>query len=66
MEVANGTEAMEGWKKLISLPIREKQALRDAMLKYGGLDTLAMVKIYQYLRNLMCRISTILRDRFMC
>lgn len=54
MEVANGTEAMEGWKKLIGLPHSpEKQILRDAMLKYCELDTLAMVKIYQYLRNLM-------------
>ena len=54
MDVANGTEAMEGWKKLISLPHSpEKQALREAMLKYCELDTLAMVKIYQYLRNLM-------------
>ena len=54
MEVANGTEAMEGWKKLISLPHSpEKRALREAMLKYCELDTLAMVKIYQYLRSVM-------------
>ena len=53
MEVANGTDAMEGWKRLVSLPHSpEKQALRDAMLKYCELDTLAMVKIYQYLRRI--------------
>ena len=51
MEVANGTEAMEGWKKLISLPHSpEKQSLRKAMLDYCELDTLAMVKIFNFLR----------------
>ena len=52
MEVANGTEAMEGWKRLVSLPHSpDKHALREAMLKYCELDTLAMVKIYQYLSH---------------
>jgi hypothetical protein len=51
MEVSNGTEAMEGWKKLISLPnLPEKRALRKAMLDYCELDTLAMVKIFNFLR----------------
>jgi hypothetical protein len=51
MEVANGTEAMDGWKKLISLPNSpEKQSLRKAMLDYCELDTLAMVKIFNFLR----------------
>ena len=53
MDVRNGTDAMEGWKKLIGFPHSpEKQALRDAMLKYCELDTLAMVKIYQCLRSI--------------
>jgi hypothetical protein len=52
MEVANGTEAMEGWKKLISLSHSpEKRALRKAMLDYCELDTLAMVKIFNFLRT---------------
>ena len=56
MEVANGTEAMESWKRLVSLPHSpEKRALREAMLKYCELDTLAMVKIFHRLYAILLR-----------
>ena len=48
MEVANGTDAMEAWQRLISLPVgRAKDELRKSMLEYCKLDTLAMVRIFE-------------------
>lgn len=48
MDVANGTDAMEAWNRLISMPdgIEQKQ-LRQAMLDYCKLDTYAMVRIFE-------------------
>jgi len=48
MQVSNGTDAMEAWQRLIALPTGEyKDKLKQSMLKYCELDTLAMVKIFE-------------------
>ncbi len=48
MNVASGTDAMEAWKRLIALPDgKDKDQLREAMLKYCKLDTYAMVRIFE-------------------
>lgn len=48
MAVANGTDAMEAWKRLINLPAgTERNKLREEMLEYCKLDTYAMVRIYE-------------------
>ena len=53
MEVASGTDAMEAWQRLISLPSgKEKDALRKSMLEYCELDTLAMVRIFEFIEEL--------------
>jgi hypothetical protein len=52
MRIANGTDAMIGWKGLIDLPKGdEKNALRTAMLEYCKLDTQAMVRIFEAMRQ---------------
>lgn len=50
--VHNGSEAMESFKSLDSLPKEEQESLRKALLKYCELDTYAMVKIYEKLTTL--------------
>ena len=50
--VHNGSEAMESFKSLDSLPKEEQESLRKALLKYCELDTYAMVKIYEKLTSL--------------
>ena len=53
MEVANGTDAMEAWQRLVSLPKgSQKNELRKSMLEYCKLDTLAMVRIFEFMENL--------------
>ena len=53
MEVASGTDAMEAWQRLISLPAdKEKDELRKSMLEYCKLDTLAMVRIFEVMERL--------------
>ena len=48
MTVANGTDAMEAFSKIIELEdITEKTQLKTDMLAYCKLDTLAMVKIFE-------------------
>ena len=54
MKVANGTDAMESWKRLIRMrPSQEKAKLKAAMLDYCKLDTLAMVKIFDAVRKIL-------------
>lgn len=49
MEIADGTAAMDGWNKMINEEDPEKRAqLRKALLAYCELDTLAMVRIFQF------------------
>ncbi|WP_282048415.1 DUF2779 domain-containing protein [Sulfitobacter mediterraneus] len=53
MEVANGTDAMEAWSQLLDLPDGpEKDKLRQDMLEYCKLDTLAMVRIFDEIAKL--------------
>ena len=53
MEVANGTDAMEAWQRLVSLPKgSQKDELRKSMLEYCKLDTLAMVRIFEFMEKL--------------
>ncbi|MCW2307403.1 DUF2779 domain-containing protein [Rhodobium gokarnense] len=49
MEIADGTAAMDGWEKMLgeSDPAR-REHLRQALLTYCELDTLAMVRIFQF------------------
>jgi len=53
MEVADGTEAGLAYEKLIhgKLDSKEKQALRNALLEYCRQDTMAMVKLLEYLNR---------------
>ena len=53
MEVANGTDAMEAWQRFVSLPKgSQKDELRKSMLEYCKLDTLAMVRIFEFMEKL--------------
>lgn len=45
-QVHNGSEAMFAYQKLATLPLKEKEILRENMLKYCCLDTKAMVALY--------------------
>ena len=52
MEVANGTDAMEAFTGMLNLAVGcERKKLRHEMLKYCKLDTLAMVKIFESLKQ---------------
>jgi CRISPR/Cas system-associated exonuclease Cas4 (RecB family) len=48
LDVASGTDAMEAWIRLITMPNSvEKDQLREAMLEYCKLDTYAMIRIFE-------------------
>lgn len=54
MDIGDGTVAMDGWKKMLNLPIgSERDRQRKALLEYCKLDTLAMVRIYQFVDGLV-------------
>jgi len=50
--VQNGGEAMNAFANLSKLDETEKEKMRDALLEYCKLDTLAMVKILKKLREI--------------
>ena len=52
-EVHNGGEAMNAYATMGSLSKEEQERLRENLLKYCGLDTYAMVKIYDKLRSVV-------------
>ncbi len=52
--VQNGGEAMNAFANLDQLQEGEKQKMRKALLEYCKLDTLAMVKILEKLREVTC------------
>lgn len=53
MDVANGTDAMEAWERLIAMPNGDgKDQLRTAMLEYCELDTYAMVRLFQEMERI--------------
>lgn len=49
--VHNGSEASDTFLKMAAMPADELEARRDHLLKYCGLDTLAMVRVWQKLRE---------------
>ncbi len=53
MPVGNGTDAQNAYKALLSgkLPPKEDAQLRKDLIAYCGQDTLAMVKVLDYLNN---------------
>jgi hypothetical protein len=54
MEVKDGGSAMEAWGEMILITDpANKDKMRQALLDYCKLDTLAMVRIYQFIDQLM-------------
>ncbi|MEP6355303.1 MAG: DUF2779 domain-containing protein [Hyphomicrobiales bacterium] len=52
MDVADGTSAMDAWKKMLDETDQTKRkALRNALLEYCKLDTLAMVCILRFIEQ---------------
>jgi hypothetical protein len=53
MEIADGTSAMEGWLEMVDMPDGEERLQRRrALLDYCAQDTLAMVRILEFLERL--------------
>jgi hypothetical protein len=50
-EVHNGGEAMAIFPKIKDMPLEDQNRARKNLLKYCELDTFAMVKIYEYLKD---------------
>ena len=50
-DVHNGGEASTAFVRMDSLPPQEQEKLRENLLKYCGLDTLAMVKVWEKLNE---------------
>ena len=50
--VQNGSQAMNAFARLAFLEENEKQKLRNSLLAYCKLDTLAMVKILEKLKGI--------------
>ncbi|MDD3466200.1 MAG: DUF2779 domain-containing protein [Campylobacterales bacterium] len=51
--VQNGSEAMNTYTKLATMEVAEQECTRHALLEYCKLDTLAMVKVHQKLREVL-------------
>jgi hypothetical protein len=51
-QIHNGSEAMNSYANMSNLTLEERKKLRYNMLKYCELDTYAMVKIYDKLKEL--------------
>ena len=52
MAVANGTDAMEAFTRILEMPHgADRKKLRHDMLEYCKLDTLAMVRIFEKLNQ---------------
>ena len=53
LDIQDGSQAQVGWRKMISAADdKEKQKLYNQLLEYCKLDTLAMVEIQNFLKNL--------------
>jgi hypothetical protein len=61
MKVANGTDAMEAFTRMVELPDGlERKKLKEDMLEYCKLDTLAMVEIFKKMEQLaQFRVSNV-------
>lgn len=51
--VHNGTEASEAFARMLDMTTEEREGCRTNLLKYCGLDTLAMVKVWERLIQVM-------------
>ena len=51
--IHNGTEAMSSFQDLINKTKEEQQYIRERLLRYCELDTYAMVKIYEKLKEIV-------------
>ena len=51
--VHNGTEASATFANMVNMEPEEREACRNQLLKYCGLDTLAMVKVWQKLTEVI-------------
>jgi len=51
--VQNGGEAMNAYAKLVTMEESEQERIRRALLEYCKLDTLAMVRVHQKLREVI-------------
>ena len=51
-DVHCGTEASAAWIAMACMAPEEEKRLRANLLKYCGLDTLAMVKVWEYLKSI--------------
>ena len=49
--VHNGGDAMKTFGRLSKMGIEEKEAYREALLEYCKLDTLAMVRVLEKLKE---------------
>lgn len=49
--IHNGSEAMTSFQDLINKPKKEQEYIRERLLRYCELDTYAMVKIYEKLKE---------------
>jgi hypothetical protein len=54
LEIQTGNDAPVSWKKMINkgLALKERKTIEENLLEYCGLDTLAMVRIYEFLKNI--------------
>ena len=54
LNIRDGSMAMTGWKTMMfdMKDDQEKEQMKEDLLKYCELDTLAMVKIFEVLQNL--------------
>lgn len=51
--IHNGSEAMSSFQDLINKPKEEQEYIRERLLRYCELDTYAMVKIYEKLKEVV-------------
>ena len=49
--IQNGTDAMNNFRDLENMPLEEQKYTRERLLRYCELDTYAMVKIYEKLKE---------------
>ena len=54
LSIQGGTEAMEKWGKMIfdNIPASEKLIIKEGLLEYCNMDTLAMVNIFKHLESI--------------
>jgi len=52
LEINNGSAAMDAWKRMIEANIDKSKILAKDLLEYCKMDTLAMVEIFKFLKNI--------------